>query len=221
MGAEDIALKLKLDASDAKDEVSTVSKYVDKFSKSFQTMGREMESSMTGRLLKGVIGTFANNFEYMLDETLPAAIRQSKLEVELAGALSNALIEGTGDYAEMLARMSQGRPGRVREGAWNAWNQLTGNGMMPIEDEKSQMAIIKQMHENEMTRAESQSKMAQSFSRVHKRLASENPEYRVSSINPDEIARQAAASGALDWMSGWGDDLWRIPTKIDQALGLK
>lgn len=83
MAEASIALTLVLDALGAKEEASSLAKAVDGFADSFKRMGTQMENTMRGRLIKGVLGTFRSEFKNLMEVEVPQSIRTAELKIAL------------------------------------------------------------------------------------------------------------------------------------------
>lgn len=147
MAEASIALTLVLDALGAKEEASSLAKTVDGFAESFKRMGAQMENTMRGRLIKGVIGSFRKNFRTLMNDELPAIVRQSKLSVDLAGAIAGVISPQAGRFARELAEISGGKQLQQVQGAFGAFQQLTQGGLIPISQEQAN-ALVPQFINN-------------------------------------------------------------------------
>ena len=115
MAETSIALKLTLDALGAQEETSNLVKAVEGFAAKFREVGAQMENTMRGRLIQGVLGTFQANFSRLMDETVPASIRKVESQISQITAVVGAQLgPQAGTLAGQAAREAAG-PGLARE----------------------------------------------------------------------------------------------------------
>lgn len=133
MAATDVVLKLTLDALGAKEEASGLVKAVDSFTQGFQKMGAEMENTMRGRLIKGVLGTFKDNFSTMMNDELPQVVKDAKLADALAVSVSEGLVRGSRDYAKMFVEQIPDLNLQNAQGTLALLNAMTMGGQMPMD----------------------------------------------------------------------------------------
>ena len=141
MADTNIALRLTLDALGAKEEASGLVKAVNGFNESMQKFGRQMENTMRGRLIKGVIGTFTSNFSTMMNESLPRIVRESKIQEDLAAAIGGAISPQAGELARGTVRKLQERTLAREELAFQAFSQLNRGGLAPLSQAQAEKVV--------------------------------------------------------------------------------
>lgn len=102
-GSNSIVLKLALDTGLAAEKATGLVRLIENFNDGLAATGQKMENTLSGRLVKGVVGTFRDNFTMLMNEDVPKIIRDAKLKIELAGAIAGAVSPQAGEYAKMLA----------------------------------------------------------------------------------------------------------------------
>lgn len=128
-----VALKLKLDAEQPKNEVTLLAKLVDGFASRMQEAGAKLEGSLSGRLVNNVIGAFRTSFSTLINEEIPTVLRESKIQVELAAAFAGVFSEGAANLTRMLAENQMRAGSTVFNQTANTMMQLTGGQISPTD----------------------------------------------------------------------------------------
>lgn len=185
-----VVLKLTLDALGAKEEASGLVKAVQGFTADVKTWGDQMENTMRGRLIKGVIGGFKDSFSDMMNEDLPRSIRAANLQEKLAKELVGA-IPGVGDaLADAVGAAIKLDPGRVRAravqaGTLQSFLQVTQDGRVQYTNEQAAQIIGALGNAQDAAWGRRQSALTQ----FHEQAADLLPS--AAEVHPKQLARKA------------------------------
>lgn len=201
MANDSVVLKLTLDALGAREEASGLVRAITGFGNSIETLGAQMENTMRGRVIKGALGAFRDQFDNLMNDDLPAIVRESKLEEELATAMVRAIPE-VGDiiapHVATIAAAGRGPEFRAAAGSRELLNQLTLGGRVQFENNQDLQDLYSQIYQRELARERQAAQQRNAFDEAEQAVWSGLPSRdRPQTFKAENIAEQAREASGI------------------------